>query len=159
MTTLIDTSALLALLYPDDDHNDRAVTLLADAAEDGKLVINPIVYSELAADDTFDDRDNLDYFLSDTGIVVESLAETTAFRAGEAFETYLRRRGEQLQCPTCGTETVAECPDCGTRLAPRQQIAADFLIGAHAETLGRLLTFDGGFYRDYFEVELHTVVE
>lgn len=159
MTTLVDTSALLALLYPDDAHNDRAVTLLSRAAESGKLLINPVVYGELAADETFADRDNLDYFCSDTGLVVEGLPRDVAFRAGDAFETYLSRRGDTLQCPACGTETEIHCPDCGTRIAPRQHIAADFLIGAHAEAAGRLLTFDRGFYRDYFDVELQTVAD
>ena len=159
MTTVVDTSALLALLYPDDEHNDRAVSLLSDAAADGKIVVNPVVYSELAGDDTFDDRDNLDYFLSDTGLVVESLPRDVAFRAGNAFETHLARRGETLQCPTCGSEPEVQCPECDTRLAPRQHIAADFLIGAHAEATGRLLTFDGGFYRDYFDIEVRTVAE
>lgn len=159
MTTVVDTSVLLALLYSDDDHNDRAATLLIDAAEAGKLAINPVVYGELAADETFTDRENLDYFCSDTGLVVESVSQDVAFRAGDAFETYLSRRGDALQCPRCGAETTVRCPDCDTKLAPRQHIAADFLIGAHAEAAGQLLTFDEGFYRDYFDVELRTVVE
>lgn len=157
MTTVVDTSALLALLYPDDEHSDRATELLSAATADSKLVINHVVYSELAADDTFQSRENLDYFLSDTGITVEDLSPDVSFRAGEAFDTYLSRRGEELQCPACGTETTVECPDCAETLTARQHVAADFVIGAHAEAAGRLLTFDDGFYRDYFDVELTTV--
>jgi len=157
MTTVADTSVLVALLYPDDEHNDGAVKLLSDDAEVGKLAINPVVYSELAADETFDSRENLDYFLSDTGIAVETLSRDVSFRAGQAFETYLARRGEGLQCPACGTEATVECPDCHTRITARQHIAADFLIGAHAEVAGTLLSFDDGFYRDYFDVEVRTV--
>jgi len=53
MTTVVDTSALLALIYPDDEHNERAVSLLTAAAEHGKLAVNHVVYGELAADSTF----------------------------------------------------------------------------------------------------------
>jgi predicted nucleic acid-binding protein len=158
-TTVVDTSALLALLYPDDEHNERAADLLQRAAEDGKLAINSVVYAELAADDTFGSREELDYFLSDTGIAVESLDREVSFRAGEAFQRYLSRRGDSLQCPACGTETTFTCPECGTEITARQHIAADFLIGAHAETADRLLTFDSGFYRDYFDVPVRTVSE
>ncbi|MEF8786418.1 MAG: PIN domain-containing protein [Haloarculaceae archaeon] len=159
MTTVVDTSALLALLYPDDDHNDRAVELLSEASEAGKLTINPVVYSELAADEIFDTEENLDYFLSDTGIAVETLPRNVSFRAGQAFGTFLSRRGETLQCPACGTEITVECPDCDAAITARQHIAADFLIGAHAETAGSLLTFDSGFYRDYFDVDLSAIVD
>lgn len=157
MTTVVDTSALLALLYPDDDHNDRAERLLTEAAAENRLVINPVVYAELAADSTFTDRDDLDYFIDDTGIETDEIPAETAYRAGEAFETYLSRRGEELECPGCGRATTFECPDCGRAITARQHIAADFLIGAHAEREGELITFDGGFYRDYFDVSVRTV--
>lgn len=159
MTTVIDTSALLALLYPDDVHNERAAQHLQAASEAGKPAINRVVYAELAADSTFDSREALEYFLADTGIVVEPLTNDIAFRAGQAFSTYLARRGEDLQCPTCGEKTTFECPSCGTEITARHHVAADFLIGAHAESRDRLLTFDDGFYRDYFDVELWTVTD
>ncbi|SDF03294.1 type II toxin-antitoxin system VapC family toxin [Halorientalis regularis] len=159
MTTVVDTSALLALLYPDDAHNQRAKRALVAADEAGKITINPIVYAELAADDTFEDRDGLEYFLDDTGIAVEPITRDTAARAGECFQTYVSRRGEKLQCSTCGRETTFECPDCESSITARQHVAADFLIGAHAETAGTLLTFDGGFFRDYFDVEMLQIEE
>lgn len=157
MTAVVDTSVVLALLYPDDEHNERASRLLTQAASDGRLSINPIVYSELAADSTFDGGDELDYFLDDTGIAVEEITSRIAFRAGEAFESYLSRRGQQLECPGCGRASTFECPDCGRTITARQHIAADFLIGAHAETASELLTFDDGFYRDYFDISIRTV--
>lgn len=159
MQTVVDTSALIALLYPDDAHNDRAATLLREAAEDGTLSVNPIVYAELAADPFFDSVDALDAFLEDTGIVVENVSLEITFAAGEAFRTYLDRRGEELQCSECGHETTYACPECNGSIAARQHIASDFLIGAHAETAGVLLTFDHGFFRDYFDVEIRTVSE
>jgi hypothetical protein len=157
MRTVVDTSALLALLYPDDGHNERAVAGLTEAAEAGELLVNETIYAELAADSTFETREDLEYFLSDTGITVETPPQTATFRAGESYGSYLDRRGETLQCPACGHETTVECPDCGTTLSARQHLPADFLIGAHAETADRLLTFDSGFYREYFDVEIVVV--
>ena len=159
MKTVVDTSVVLALLYPDDVHNERAGDLLHEASEAGKTVLNPVVYSELAADSTFDSRDELDYFLSDTGLVMEPVTAAISYRAGESFRTYLDRRGDHLECPSCGRETAFDCPSCGTTISARQHIAADFLIGAHAETADRLLTFDAGFFRNYFDVSVQTVMD
>lgn len=150
--TVVDTSALIALLYPDDQHNERASTLLHEAYQEGALRINPIVYAELAADPFFATPEELDAFLDDTGIAVEELPREVLFAGGEAFQTYLERRGDGLQCPECGHTTTYECPECGAAITARQHIAADFLIGAHAEQADSLLTFDQGFYRDYFDV-------
>lgn len=78
-------------------------------------------------------------------------------RAGQVFETYLSRRDEELQCPSCGTETTVDSHPCGTTINARQHIAADFLVGAHAETADRMLTFDHGFFRDYFDVTVRAI--
>lgn len=153
-TTVVDTSALLALLYDDDVHNDRSSDLLARAASEGKLVINGVVYAELAADATFESSGNLEHFLTDLGIRVDRPTELALFRAGEAFQTYLERRGEELECPRCGNETTFDCPACGTQITARQHLASDFVIGAHAADVGRLLTFDAGFHRDYLDVDV-----
>lgn len=157
--TVVDTSALIALLYPDDTHNRRATELLHDAAEDGVLLIDPIVYAELAADAHFGSREQLDAFLDDTGIVLENVPRTAQFEAGVAFQTYLERRGNELQCSECGHETTFDCPSCGATISARRHLASDFLIGAHATTADALLTFDEGFFRDYFDVEVRTVRE
>jgi len=159
MKTVVDTSVVLALLYPDDVHNERAAELLHEVSEAGKTAINPIVYGELAADSTFDSRDGLDYFLSDTGLVTEPVTAAMSYRAGEVFRTYLDRRGDHLECPSCGRESTFDCPSCGTTISARQHIAADFLIGAHGETADCLLTFDAGFFRDYFDVSVQTVMD
>lgn len=159
MKTVVDTSALLALLYSDDEHNERAARLLGEAAEEGNLVINPIVYSELAADETFPSSEDLEFFLSDTGIAVETISRDVAFRAGDAFQTYLSRRGDSLQCASCGHETVFQCPNCGDDVTARQHMTPDFCIGAHAEVEGDLLSFDEGFFRDYFDVTVRTVTD
>lgn len=155
--TLVDTSAIIALLYPDDAHNTAASRALQAAAERGGVVINPVVYAELAADPFFETEPDLETFLADTGIEVCQLPEATWFEAGTAFQEYIERRPDGFQCPECGTESTIECPSCGADLASRQHIAAEFLIGAHATTVDRLLTFDEAFYQTYFDVTVVAV--
>lgn len=160
MRTAIDTSALIALLYPDDRHNQRASELLHRADSEGGLFIAPIVRTELAADPFFGDESALDEFLDGTGLVTDAPSSTVYFEAGKAFERYIERRGEELQCPECGHETVFDCPDCGAPIAARQHVPADFIIGAHAAAdCDRLLSFDAGFFRDYFDIGILTVTE
>ena len=154
MKTVVDTSALIALLYPDDEHNERASEALGYVHSQGATVVNPVTYVELSADAFFGSPDELDDFLNDTGIRVEDCGNDALFRAGEAFQEYLDRRGDRLQCPECGEETVFDCPSCGNEVAARQYLPADFVIGAHAEEeADALVSFDTGFFDTYFDVE------
>ncbi len=150
MTTAVDTNALLALLY-DDAHADASEAALRRAYRNGRVVITPIVYAELAADGHFESAAALDEFLTDLSIQRTDPSQAALFQAGEAFQQYTDRRPAGLQCPSCGTEQTVPCTECGTDLTPRQHIAADFLIGAHAAVdCERLLSFDSGFYATYF---------
>ena len=148
--TAVDTNALLALLY-DDDYADESEAALRGAYREGRLVVTPVVYAELAADGSFEGTADLDTFLSDFSIRLEAPSRTAAFRAGESFREYLNRRPDGLECPAYGTERSVSCPACGESLAPRQHVAADFLIGGHAAVdADALVTFDAGFYGTYF---------
>ena len=150
MTTAVDTNALLALLY-DDAHADASEAALRRAYRNGRVVITPVVYAELAADGHFESAAALDEFLTDLSIQRTDPSQAALFQAGEAFQQYTDRRPAGLQCPSCGTEQTVPCTECGTDLTPRQHIAADFLIGAHAAVdCERLLSFDSGFYATYF---------
>jgi len=53
--TAVDTNALLALLY-EDEHADRSEAELRRVYQEGRVVIAPIVYAELAADGQRDER-------------------------------------------------------------------------------------------------------
>lgn len=150
MTTAVDTNALVALLY-DDEHADRSETALQEAYRSGRVVVTPVVYAELAADGYFGDVSGLDEFLADLSIQVEEPSREARFAAGEAFGRYVDRRPDGLQCPACGTKRTVECEECGEPLAPRQHVAADFLIGGHAgRDADALVTFDRSFYETYF---------
>lgn len=150
MTTAVDTDALLAILY-DDEHADASQRALRQAYQDGRLVVTPVVFAELAADDQFASGADLDRFLTDLSIRVEEPSRQALFRAGRQFQRYAERRPDGRQCPSCGTERTVVCESCGEALAPRQHVVADFLIGGHAVVdADALVTFDEGFYARYF---------
>lgn len=152
MKTAIDTNALLALLY-DDAHADASEHAIRQAYRDSKLVVTPVVYAELAADGHFGTAADLDQFLDDFSIHLESPSRQALFQGGQQFQAYVDRRPDGLQCPDCGTVQTAPCQDCGTPLARRQHVAADFLIGGHAATdADRLISFDRAFFQSYFDL-------
>lgn len=150
MTTAVDTNVLLAILY-DDGYADTSEAELRRAYQSGKLVLTPIVYAELAADGQFASEAELDQFLEDFSIQVEEPSREALFHAGERFSVYAERRPDGMQCPACGVKRDVHCTACGESIAPRQHIAADFLIGGHATVdADALISFDTGFYGTYF---------
>lgn len=150
MITAVDTNALLALLY-EDEHTDESEAELRRVYREGRVVVTSIVYAELAADGHFDTASELDQFLADLSIRLVEPSREALFRAGEQFQRYTARRPDGLQCPSCGTKQTARCEACGEDLAPRQHIAADFIIGGHAAVDGgALVSFDNAFYETYF---------
>lgn len=132
MTTAIDTNVLIALWDKDATLSSAAQSALEAAFHRGSLVIAAPVFAELLAapgrSESF-----LNSFLEDTAIAIDwNLDEPVWRTAGRAFQAYAERRRRQR--------------DTGPR-----RILADFLIGAHAQTLGyRLLTLDERLYRVAF---------
>ncbi len=123
--TLVDTNVLLDVLAKDSQWFAWSSRMLADALDQGAVVINPVVYAEVGSG--YREQAVLDEILSEQPFVREDLPWDAAFRAGQAFVMY-RRRG-------------------GARTAP----LPDFFIGAHAATRGyRLLTRDRVTYAAYF---------
>lgn len=150
MISAVDTNVLLALLAG-DDYADASATELRRAYRRGRVVVTPIVYAELAVDGSFESASDLDRFLEDLSIGVEEPSREALFRAGEAFRRYTERRPDGFQCPSCGAKRTVTCRECGVDLAPRQHVAADFLVGGHAAADANvLLSFDGGIYGTYF---------
>ncbi|TSE00026.1 type II toxin-antitoxin system VapC family toxin [Skermania sp. ID1734] len=124
-STLVDTSVLLDVLTDDPRWGAWSQSVLAEARDTSRLVINPIVYAEVSAG--FDTIEELDAALPKADFDREALPYHAGFLAGKAFLVY-RRRG-------------------GARRSP----LPDFYIGAHAAVGGyRLLTRDAGRYRSYF---------
>ncbi len=129
--TLVDSNVILDVVTEDEEWIDWSADALERSAESGRLVINPIIYAEVAI--RFTTIEELDDVVPEDYFTREALPWEAAFLAGQAFLWY-RRRG-------------------GTRVHP----LPDFYIGAHAAIAGHtLLTRDPRRYRTYFP-KLHLV--
>ncbi|MBF6060985.1 type II toxin-antitoxin system VapC family toxin [Nocardia terpenica] len=124
-TTLVDSCVIFDLLTEDPRWSAWSENALADAADEGPLAINPLIYAEISAD--FTTIEELDEALPPSDYRREPLPWEAGFLAGQAFLLYRRRGG-----------------------AKRSPIA-DFYIGAHAAVRGyRILTRDTRRYSSYF---------
>ena len=123
--TLVDSNVILDLLTEDPEWLDWSATALARQANAGPLVVNPLVYAEVAA--RFDRIEDLEAALPEDYFLRQPLPWEAAFLAGRSFIRY-RRKGGQRRSPL-----------------------PDFYIGAHALVAGlTLLTRDPRRYRSYF---------
>lgn len=150
MIIAVDTNILIDVLNKDEKYFESSRKLLNDALRQGALIINEVVYAELAS--LFKEGKKIDEFLSDFGITLKPSNEKVLREAGKVWNIYTKRRNKQIQCPNCGTEFVLRCENCLNIIAPRQHIISDFLIGAHAKILAdSILTRDRGYYKTYFK--------
>ncbi len=123
--TLVDSNVILDIVTEDPEWADWSAAALAARADAGPLVVNPLVYAEVAA--RFDRIEDLEAALPAGYFERRALPWEAAFLAGRTFVRY-RRRGGQRRSPL-----------------------PDFYIGAHALTGGlTLLTRDARRYRSYF---------
>lgn len=123
--TLVDTNVLLDIADEGSAWWDWSSRNFEEAASGGEIVLNQIVYSELASG--FATREAMDAVVAAARLRRDEIPWDAAYLAGTVFITY-RRRG-------------------GSRASP----LPDFFIGAHAAVRGyRLLTRDRGYYRSYF---------
>lgn len=122
---LVDSNVILDLATKDPTWGAWSRTAIESAAEDARLVINPIVYAEVSVG--YRTIEMVDAVLPAPLFTREPIPFEAAFLAGKSFEAY-RRRG-------------------GVRTTP----LPDFFIGAHAAVAGyRLLTRDAARFRTYF---------
>lgn len=130
MTLSLDTNILSAIFRAEDSAEAILTLLEARAGED--IVLHGAAFCEFLAGPGIREEDALN-FLRDTGVRVEwQTGEALWLATAWAFKDYATRRrmsgGEQ----------------------PRR-ILADFLIGAHAESLGAtLVTLDPQHFRQNF---------
>ena len=123
--TLVDTNILIDLLGPATPHRPWSVRVLGKCRDEGELVLNPIVWSEIAASVIAEDVLTIAFSWLDMSR--ENFPFEAAFRAGKAHRAYRLAGGR------------------------RERTLPDFLIGAHADwRRHRLLTRDPARYRAYF---------
>ncbi|MBT1159459.1 type II toxin-antitoxin system VapC family toxin [Aminobacter anthyllidis] len=123
--TLVDTNVLLDLVTDDPSWADWSVAQLEAASLVGPLVINDVVYAELAV--RYDRIEALDGFLDQAGLEMVPVPRASLFLAGKVFTRYRKSGGS------------------------RTGVLPDFFIGAHAAVSQLpLLTRDVGRYRTYF---------
>jgi predicted nucleic acid-binding protein len=103
-----------------------AQAALEAALAHGSLCASAVVVAELGR--YFNGNEALTEFLSDCQIDHDPMSLDTALGAASIMRGYARNKG------------------------PRERVAPDFLIGAHAmHQCDALLTTDGGFFRHYFK--------
>ena len=123
--TLIDSNVLLDILGEDREWAQWSMESLQAAGDQGPLVINPVIYSEVSI--RFSRIEAMEEALPTEYFVRSPLPWEAAFLAGKCFLDY-RRRGGAKRSPL-----------------------PDFFIGAHAAVQKlKLLTRDGARYRTYF---------
>ena len=124
MAALVDSNVLLDVFDANSAWFSWSKAALEDAADSGRLIINPVIYAEISVG--YDRIEDVDAILPDF-LHREPIAYDAAFLAAKAYLVY-RRRGGQRRSPL-----------------------PDFFIGAHAVLSGyNLLTRDPARYRTYF---------
>jgi predicted nucleic acid-binding protein len=131
--TTLDTNIVVGVLEGEEALARRLAVLVDRLAEQGDVLISPIVYAELLAAPSRSPA-LVEAFLSQTAVRVDWSLEKAIWQvAGLAYRTYVLRRHSEGAPVT------------------RRRILADFMIGAHAA--GRqatLLTWDESIYHTYF---------
>jgi predicted nucleic acid-binding protein len=125
MATIVDTNVLVDFFQQDSPWRSWCDQQIEESRRLGAIVINPIIFAELAAG--FPTMELLDAALDPSKFQREELPWEAAFLAGKAYLGYRRSGGD------------------------RRSPLPDFYIGAHAAVKAyRLLTRDLARYRTYF---------
>lgn len=110
---LIDTNVIIDVLKNDPVWRPWSASTLERCADSGILIINPIIYSELAVG--FPRMSDIDLALPSTLWERRQLSWEASFLAGQAFREYRQRGG------------------------PRTSTLPDLFIGAHAAAEGLVI--------------------
>lgn len=130
--TLVDSNVLLDLLTSDPGWGDWSTSALETAAADGDLMINDVIYAELAVG--FPTIESLDRFVADVDLKIVPMPRAALYLAAKTHLRYRRSGGARLN------------------------VLPDFFVGAQAAILNTaVLTRDARRFRSYFPtVELRS---
>jgi predicted nucleic acid-binding protein len=121
----VDSSVLIELLGG-GGRTAAAAESLRDALHQGPVVLCDVVLAEVCT--ALQNGSDALQLLEDAGLVYLAIESKAALRAGEMQRRYRQRGGR------------------------RERTIPDFLVGAHALLqCDGLVTFDAGFFRDYFK--------
>ncbi len=136
MRVCVDTTILLDILKDEfRNFQDKLYTALSRKEE---LVAPVMVYAELMPQFKGNTR-QLDEFLEEHKIVIESIGVDSTIAATRAWMKYLKRKKR------------VKCPQCGCRLNLKEHFLSDFYIGGFASvSCSAILTRDRGIYVKYF---------
>ena len=122
---IVDTNVLVDVFENDPDWADWSIGQLQSQSKVHRLIINPIIYSELSL--TFSSVESLNQVLDNMDLRMLEIPKPALFLAGKAFVQYRRQGGV------------------------KHNVLGDFFIGAHAAvTKLPVLTRDTRRYRNYF---------
>ncbi len=157
MITAIDTNILLDILVNDPYFGEKSMGLLEKQNNLGKLIISPIVYSELLVfflkkQDSKTSIKNLLEFLNEMSIEILYFDIEDFNLSAQVWQNF---DSKQIICPKCGASNKFNCKKCESSIMWRSHLITDFLIGAHAQNHADvLLTRDMGYYKKYFRIKL-----
>lgn len=122
---LVDSCVVIDVLENDRKWADWSQSQLETWSARGPLLINPVIYAELAA--YAKSKESLETEIATAGLLMREMPRDALFLAGRAHAAYRSRGGL------------------------RTGILADFMVGAHAAVAGcPLLTRDRRRYAAYF---------
>jgi len=126
MITAIDTNVLIDIFVGDKKFAEKSAAALQKCLNNGAVLACEIVWSETAS--VFHNVSQFNSIINSLSIQFSPMNADSALLAGSFWQEYRKKGG------------------------PKNRIAADFLIGAHAlAQCDCLLTRDRGFYRKYFK--------
>ena len=108
---LVDSNVILDVLKEDPQWFEWSAQMLADYADQGELVINPIIYAEISIG--FNQPEEVEAALPEDFFRRDPLPYSAAFQAGQSFLEYRRRGGERrYQLLDVGWENLKRIYNC-----------------------------------------------